>query len=78
MADINNKEGMQQKMKVVKQIKINFKQDANREILFGVLVRIKVGWVCLYCEEKFGGRGWGEGGGEGEKFYKPITEGKQK
>lgn len=58
MADINNKEGMQQKMKVVMQIKINFKQDANREILFGVLVRIKVGWVCLYCEEKIGGRGW--------------------
>lgn len=74
MADINNKEGMQQKMKVVMQIKINFKQDANREILFGVLVRIKVGWVCLCCREKFGGRG-GEGGGEkGEKFYKPITE----
>lgn len=59
MADINNKEGMQQKMKVVMQIKINFKQDANREILFGVLVRIKVGWVCLYCGEKFGGRGGG-------------------
>lgn len=61
MADINNKEGMQQKMKVVMQIKINFKQDANREILFGVLVRIKVGWVCLSGGEKFGGRGWGEG-----------------
>lgn len=70
MADINNKEGMQQKMKVVMQIKINFKQDANREILFGVLVRIKVELVCLYCGEKFGGRGGGE---KGEKFYKPIT-----
>lgn len=77
MADINNKEGMQQKMKVVMQIKINFKQDANREILFGVLVRIKVGWVCLCCREKFVGRGW-RGGGKGEKFYKPITKGKQK
>lgn len=74
MADINNKEGMQQKMKVVMQIKINFKQDANREILFGVLVRIKVGWVCLCGGEKFGGRG----GEKGEKFFKPITEGKQK
>lgn len=74
MADINNKEGMQQKIKVVMQIKINFKQDANREILFGVLVRIKVGWVCLYCEEKFVGRGRRGRGEKGEKFYKPITE----
>lgn len=74
MADINNKERMQQKMKVVMQIKINFKQDANREKLFGVLVRIKVGWVCLYCGEKFVGRRWGWGGEKGENFYKPITE----
>lgn len=59
MADINNKERMQQKMKVVMQIKINFKQDANREILFGVLVRIKVGWVCRCGGEKFGGTGVG-------------------